>query len=113
MTESWTTPFLVRLNHVNWKLSDAIMRRYNTVNTDFTGDYHVAWSRYVKAGYSTYTYELYCMIYFGKAKEPDALSQSKTIHELQTFISGFLADKPEDETPEEADEPYQRPSRSA
>lgn len=110
MTKAWMTPSLLRANHVNWKLSDAIMRKFNTVNADFTGDYHVVWSRYVKGGYSTYTYELYCNINFSESTEPDGRAQMAIVEKLQTFIAGFLAAHPMDSLPEEADEPYQRSS---
>lgn len=112
MTKSWMTPSLVRKSHVNWKLSDAIMRAFNVENDDFTGEYHVLWSRYVKLGYSTYTYELYCVINYGDSAEPDGSEKMAIIDKLQKFAFAFLDTNPMDDLCEEADEPYQRSHHS-
>lgn len=46
------TPFIVRLNRPDWKLSDAVTEKFNCQSV---------YGRYVKEGYAHYTYELFCV----------------------------------------------------
>jgi|GEM_PF-6970149 len=109
--EHWVTGgfALVTTNRPQWELSDALMRKYNTENDDFTGNYHFHWSRYVKWGTSTYRYELHCTVNVAASGgvEPDGAEKWRLGSEMNKFAVDFMATHPDGE-PEEATGEYQR-----
>ena len=86
---NWMTPFIVRLNRPDWRLSDAVTKKF---------DCQSVYARYVKEGYGHYTYELFCV--FPRERVPSDAEKMGVIDKIQGFAHVFIEGKGSEDPPE-------------